>query len=104
MTFSRYIEIGRVCLINYGPDRNKLCTVINVVDQSRVREGIWYCFACVCGSYLSLGAGAVHRDLLHHNPAIRRSSWPAHTKGGLIAAVFNGEMASREVAARTETR
>ena len=25
-----------MALINYGDDRNKLCTVINVVDQSRV--------------------------------------------------------------------
>ena len=31
-----FIELGRVALINYGPDRNKLCTIINVVDQSRV--------------------------------------------------------------------
>lgn len=25
-----------MCLINYGPDANKLCTVIDVVDSKRV--------------------------------------------------------------------
>ena len=36
MTFKRFVEIGRVALINYGPDNNKLCTIIDVVDQNRV--------------------------------------------------------------------
>jgi large subunit ribosomal protein L14e len=29
------VEIGRVCVVNYGPDAGKLCTVLDVVDQSR---------------------------------------------------------------------
>ena len=33
--FSRYVEIGRVCLINYGPDQGKLCTIIDVVDSNK---------------------------------------------------------------------
>ena len=33
--FSRYVEIGRVCLINYGPDQGKLCTSIDVVDSNK---------------------------------------------------------------------
>ena len=36
MTFKRFVEVGRVALINYGPDINKLCTIIDVVDQTRV--------------------------------------------------------------------
>eukprot|EP00943_MAST-04B_sp_MAST-4B-sp1_P005878 g5878.t1 len=36
MTFTRFVEVGRVALINYGPDMNKLCTIIDVVDQTRV--------------------------------------------------------------------
>ena len=36
MTFTRFVEVGRVALINYGPDLNKLCTIIDVVDQNRV--------------------------------------------------------------------
>ena len=36
MTFKRFVEVGRVALINYGPDNNKLCTIIDVVDQTRV--------------------------------------------------------------------
>jgi large subunit ribosomal protein L14e len=36
MPFTRYVEIGRVALINYGPNTGKLCTIIDIVDQSRV--------------------------------------------------------------------
>lgn len=35
MGFKRFVEIGRVALINYGPDEGKLCTIIDVVDQNR---------------------------------------------------------------------
>ena len=34
--FSRFVEIGRVALINYGPDAGKLATIIDVVDSRRV--------------------------------------------------------------------
>ena len=34
--FNKYLEIGRVCLINYGPDAGKLCTVLDFVDHNRV--------------------------------------------------------------------
>jgi large subunit ribosomal protein L14e len=36
MVFTRFVEIGRVALINYGPDCGKLCTIIDVVDAKRV--------------------------------------------------------------------
>jgi len=29
------VQIGRVCLINRGPDSGKICTIIDVVDQNR---------------------------------------------------------------------
>jgi len=29
------VEVGRVCLINYGADAGKLCVILDVVDQSR---------------------------------------------------------------------
>mmetsp|Transcript_15310 Transcript_15310/g.36141 ORF Transcript_15310/g.36141 Transcript_15310/m.36141 type:complete len:142 (-) Transcript_15310:46-471(-) len=32
----RYVEVGRVCLVNFGPTRGKLCTIVNIVDQKRV--------------------------------------------------------------------
>lgn len=35
--FSRFVEIGRVVLVNYGPDCGKLATVIDVVDGNKVR-------------------------------------------------------------------
>jgi large subunit ribosomal protein L14e len=31
--FKKVVEIGRVCLINNGPDKGRLCVIIDVVDQ-----------------------------------------------------------------------
>jgi len=36
MSFKRFVEVGRVALIQYGEDSGKLCTIINVIDNNRV--------------------------------------------------------------------
>lgn len=36
MGFTRFVEIGRVGLISYGPNTGKLCTIVNVIDHNRV--------------------------------------------------------------------
>lgn len=33
--FKRFVEVGRVALINSGPDEGKLCVIVDVVDQNR---------------------------------------------------------------------
>merc|ERR1712110_454790 len=35
MVFSRFVEVGRVVLINYGPDAGKLATIIDIIDQNK---------------------------------------------------------------------
>ncbi|KAJ1692421.1 hypothetical protein LUZ63_009119 [Rhynchospora breviuscula] len=35
MTFKRFVEIGRVALINYGKDYGRLVVIVDVVDQNR---------------------------------------------------------------------
>jgi large subunit ribosomal protein L14e len=35
MPFKRFVEVGRVVLINYGPDAGKLATIIDIVDQNK---------------------------------------------------------------------
>ncbi|MBA0557745.1 hypothetical protein Golob_014792, partial [Gossypium lobatum] len=35
--FKRYVEIGRVALVNYGKEYGKLVVIVDVVDQNRVR-------------------------------------------------------------------
>mmetsp|Transcript_17189 Transcript_17189/g.37281 ORF Transcript_17189/g.37281 Transcript_17189/m.37281 type:complete len:134 (+) Transcript_17189:119-520(+) len=35
MGFSRYVEVGRIVLINYGPEAGKLATIIDIVDQNK---------------------------------------------------------------------
>ncbi len=36
MGFSRFVEVGRVVLINYGPDAGKLATIVDIADAKRV--------------------------------------------------------------------
>jgi len=33
--FTRFVQIGRVCLINYGPYEGKLCVILDVIDANR---------------------------------------------------------------------
>ncbi|XP_041376173.1 60S ribosomal protein L14-like [Gigantopelta aegis] len=35
MVFERQVELGRVAFIAHGPDKGKLCTIVNVIDQNR---------------------------------------------------------------------
>ena len=36
MTFTRFVEVGRVCFINYGPNYGKLCTIVDILDENKV--------------------------------------------------------------------
>mmetsp|Transcript_13985 Transcript_13985/g.19110 ORF Transcript_13985/g.19110 Transcript_13985/m.19110 type:complete len:136 (-) Transcript_13985:73-480(-) len=36
MTFTRFVQVGRVVLISFGPDTGKLATIIDVIDAKRV--------------------------------------------------------------------
>ncbi len=40
MPFKRYVEIGRVALINFGEDYGKLVVISDVVDQNKVSSGL----------------------------------------------------------------
>jgi large subunit ribosomal protein L14e len=43
MPFKRYVEIGRVALINYGEEAGKLVVISDVVDQNRASgDGAYY--------------------------------------------------------------
>ncbi|KAL7567969.1 hypothetical protein ACA910_019677 [Epithemia clementina (nom. ined.)] len=35
MPFTRYMEVGRIVLINFGPLTGKLATVVDIVDQNK---------------------------------------------------------------------
>lgn len=39
MPFKRYVEIGRVGLVNFGEEYGKLVVITDVVDQNRVSRG-----------------------------------------------------------------
>lgn len=33
--YTRFVEVGRVCLVNYGPDHGRLCVIVDVVDGNK---------------------------------------------------------------------
>ncbi|KAJ0054729.1 hypothetical protein Pint_01699 [Pistacia integerrima] len=43
MPFKRYVEIGRVALVNYGKDYGKLVVIVDVIDQNRIRFSLDLC-------------------------------------------------------------
>lgn len=38
-TFKRYVEVGRVVLLNEGPSAGKLATIVEIIDHNRVSDG-----------------------------------------------------------------
>ena len=36
MPYDRFVELGRVAYIAYGPDKGKICCITNIIDQNRV--------------------------------------------------------------------
>ena len=38
MGYSRFVEIGRVAMINYGDDYGKLCVIMDVLGHNRAQE------------------------------------------------------------------
>lgn len=35
-TFTRYVEVGRVARVNYGPQEGKLAVIVDIVNENRV--------------------------------------------------------------------
>ena len=35
-SFKRFVEVGRVALINYGSDEGKLCVIVEIIDGNKV--------------------------------------------------------------------
>lgn len=50
--FKRYVEIGRVALVNYGKEYGRLVVIVDVIDQNRVC--LCFCFGFFSFYYLSL--------------------------------------------------
>ena len=37
VSFKRYVEVGRIVLISNGESKGKIATIVEIVDQNRVR-------------------------------------------------------------------
>ena len=68
MPFKRYVEIGRVALVNYGEDYGKLVVISDVVDQNRVRSWPSSRFAHTYIQHEAVEASAAECSLQH--PAV----------------------------------
>lgn len=44
--FKRFVEIGRVAYVAFGPHEGKLVTIVDVIDQNRVRTAA--CLHHIC--------------------------------------------------------
>ena len=62
MSFNRFVQAGRVCLINYGPLEGKLCVIVDIIDNNKVScSAVWRItlpFAAVANFLLSRGRNA----------------------------------------------
>ena len=38
-TFKRFVEVGRVVLVNEGPSAGKLAVIVEIIDHNRVSGG-----------------------------------------------------------------
>ena len=46
--FNRFVEIGRVSYVAFGPDEGKLVVIVDVIDQNRVRMTGSMFALCLC--------------------------------------------------------
>lgn len=80
--YSRFVQIGRIVLVQYGPDMGKLATIIDIVDQNRVRLPCVFC----CSQVRQLSQASLSRMLCNDklsyvcgfgpNCGLRRSGEP----------------------------
>ena len=36
MPYDRFVQVGRVAFVAYGPEKGKICCITNIIDQTRV--------------------------------------------------------------------
>ena len=41
MGFTRFVEVGRVALINFGENQGRLCTIVDILDGQKVSISDW---------------------------------------------------------------
>lgn len=69
MPFKRYVEIGRVAMVNYGEEYGRLVVITDVLDQNRVRvrllRVVCSCRALTCVCVCTLGLGSNPHACMH---------------------------------------
>ena len=82
MPFQRYVEVGRVAIVNYGAEYGKLVVITDVVDQNRVscsrecaaeactglhhRQSAQPCLGGICLVHQAACWGRFTRDMCAH--------------------------------------
>ncbi|CAD5120368.1 DgyrCDS8941 [Dimorphilus gyrociliatus] len=80
MQFKRFIEIGRVAYIAYGPSKGKLIVIVDVIDQNRV---------LVDGPCTAVKRQAVNIKQLHLTKFVIKMPYGLRT--GLIKKIWEKE-------------
>merc|ERR1712167_461096 len=95
--FTRFVENGRVVLVNFGPDAGKLAVVVDVVDSQRclivgpstdvARQVIGYKRLSLTDIKIDIGRGAKakHVDMVYKKEDVD-SQWAATSWGKKLAA------------------
>merc|ERR1711988_1302146 len=97
MGFTRFIQNGRVCLVNYGDHESKLVVVVDVIDQNRClvygptsgvsRQVLGYKRLSLTDIKIGIGRGAKAKtvDAVYKSADVD-SQWAATSWGKKLAA------------------
>lgn len=70
--FKRFVEIGRVVLINYGPHEGKLAVIIDVVDGNKVCLS-WQCHCLMVNPWLTVQLTTYFATLGTVEPSVNKA-------------------------------
>lgn len=96
--YKRFAEIGRVVLINYGPEAGKLATIVDIVDHTQVRFGNYWRSSAACRflyrALLLISLGDDWRQKSCGAPALQlwRACGRAHAPGAKAASSIRGAL------------
>merc|ERR1712225_190134 len=97
MGYTRFVQNGRVCLVNYGKDTNKLVTIVDVIDQNRcvvygptsgvARQVMGYKRLSLTDIKIDIGRGAKAKSVdAAYTAADVDAQWAATSWGKKLAA------------------
>ncbi|XP_028392062.1 60S ribosomal protein L14-like [Dendronephthya gigantea] len=85
MVYNRFVEIGRIALVNSGPEEGRLCVIMDIVDQNR---------ALVDGPSTNVSRQAL--AFKHMSLTDLKIKIPRGARSGVVKKVFASENVSEK--------